>query len=49
LGDLGINGRIIFKTYLKEMIREDVDWIRLAQDLKKWRAITNTILQLRVP
>ena len=49
LGDLGVSGRILFKIYLKETMWEDVDWIRLAQDLEKWRALTNTILQLRFP
>jgi hypothetical protein len=49
LGELGINEKIIFERYLKDMIREDVDWIRLTQELEKWRAVTNTILQLRIP
>jgi hypothetical protein len=27
----------------------DVDWIRLAQDRNRWRALVNSLLNLRVP
>jgi hypothetical protein len=27
----------------------DVDWIHLAQDMDRWRAVVNTVMNLRVP
>jgi hypothetical protein len=27
----------------------DVDWIHLAQDKDRWRALVNTVMSLRVP
>jgi hypothetical protein len=29
--------------------RGDVDWIGLAQDRKRWRALVNSVMNLRVP
>jgi hypothetical protein len=28
---------------------EDVDWIHLAQDRDRWRALVNTMMNLRAP
>ena len=34
---------------LKEVGWEDVDWIHLPQDRGKWRALVNTVINIRVP
>jgi hypothetical protein len=34
---------------LKEVGWGDVDWIGLAQDRNRWRALVNSVLNLRVP
>jgi hypothetical protein len=34
---------------LAEVGRGDVDWIDLAQDRDRWRAVVNSVLNLRVP
>jgi hypothetical protein len=34
---------------LGEVGWSDVDWIGLAQDRKRWRAVVNSVLNLRVP
>jgi hypothetical protein len=34
---------------LVEVGRDDVDWIGLAQDKDRWRALVNSVLNLRVP
>jgi hypothetical protein len=37
------------KTHLGEIGYEDVDWILLTQDRYQWRAVVNTVLNLRFP
>jgi hypothetical protein len=37
------------KMDLGEVGWSDVYWIRLAQDRNRWRALVNSILNLRVP
>jgi hypothetical protein len=37
------------RMYLGEMGWGDVDWIVLAQDRDRWRALVNSVLSLRVP
>jgi hypothetical protein len=34
---------------IKEIGFGDVDWIHLAQDKDRWRALVNTVMNLRVP
>jgi hypothetical protein len=37
------------KTDLREIGRDDMDSIDLAQDRDQWRALVNTVMNLRVP
>jgi hypothetical protein len=37
------------KIDLREIGFGDVDWIHLAQDRDKWRAVVKTVMNLRVP
>jgi hypothetical protein len=37
------------KMDLREIRWDDVDWIDLAQDRERWRALVNTVINLRVP
>jgi hypothetical protein len=37
------------KMDLREIGWDVVDWMDMAQDRDKWRALVNTILNLRVP
>jgi hypothetical protein len=34
---------------LRETGFGDVDWVDLAQDRDRWRALVNTVMSLRVP
>jgi hypothetical protein len=36
------------RIYLREIGWGSVDWIRLAQDRDRWRALVNTVMNLRV-
>jgi hypothetical protein len=46
--DPGVDGRIILKWILKTW-DGDMDWIELAQDRDRWRALVNAVMNLRVP
>jgi hypothetical protein len=37
------------KIDLRETGWHSVDWVDLAQDKDKWRALVNTVMNLRVP
>jgi hypothetical protein len=37
------------KMDLREIVFGDVDWIHLAQDRDRWRAVVNTVMNLRFP
>jgi hypothetical protein len=41
--------RWVDKMNLRETARGGMDWIDLAQDKEQWRALVNTVMNLRVP
>jgi hypothetical protein len=50
LEDPGVDGRIILKWIFERLDgRGAMDWINLAQDRDRWRALVNTVMNLRVP
>jgi hypothetical protein len=38
-----------FKMYLLEVGLDELDWIDLAEGGERWRALVNTVMNLRVP
>jgi len=49
LGDAGVDGRIILRWIFREWDLGGLDWIDLAQDRDRWRALVNAVMNLRVP
>jgi hypothetical protein len=49
LEDTGIDRRIILKWIFERGWVGGVDWIDLAQDRDRWRAVVNAVMNLRVP
>ena len=48
MDDPGVDGRIILKLIF-ERLDGGIDWIGLAQDMDRWWALVNTVMNLRVP
>jgi hypothetical protein len=48
LGDPGVDGRIMLKWIFNKW-DGDMDWIELAQDKDRWRALVNAVMNIRVP
>ena len=47
LEDLGVDERMIFKCIFKKW-DGGMDWIDVAQDRDRWRALANAVMNLRV-
>jgi hypothetical protein len=47
-GDPGVGGRTILKWIFKKW-DAGMEWIELAQDRDRWRALVNAVMNLRVP
>jgi len=45
----GVDARIILTRILNKMDEESMDWIDLAQDKGRWRALVNAVMNLLVP
>jgi len=48
LDDLVIGGRIILKWIFRNW-DEGMDWIDLAQDMDRWQALVNAVMNFRGP
>jgi hypothetical protein len=48
LEDPGVDGRIILRWIFKKW-DGGMDWIELAQDMDRWRAVVNSVINFRVP
>jgi hypothetical protein len=48
LENAGVDGRIIIKLIFEKWVG-GINWIDLAQDRDRWRAVVNAVMNLRVP
>jgi len=48
-GDPGVDGRIILRWIFRKRDVVGVDWMELAQDRDRWRALVNAVMNRRVP
>ena len=48
-GDTGVDGRTILRWIFKKWDVGGKDWIELAQDSERWRALVNAVMSLWVP
>jgi hypothetical protein len=49
LEDPGLDGRIILRWIFRKWDMWGMDWIDMAQDGDRWRALVNAVMDLRVP
>jgi hypothetical protein len=49
LKDPGVDGRIILKWIFERLNGGAIDWLGVAQDRDRWRAVVNTVMNLRFP
>ena len=47
--DPGVDGRIILRWIFRKWNGGGIDWIDVAQDRDKGRALVNAVMNLRVP
>ena len=49
MGDPGLGGRIILRWIFRKWDVGGMDWIELAQDRDRRRALVNAVINFRVP
>ena len=49
MGDAGLDGKIILRWIFRKWDVGGTDWIELAQDRDRWRALMNAVRNVWVP